>query len=529
MESLYLFVKNKKIVILIILFLCVLTMETNVYSQQNALNHFIDGIEDFEKGNYNEALNSIKKAIEMDPLNLEFTYYLGVVYSAMKNYKEALKIFESLVQKDSAQFSKAYFEIAAIHSKNKEYSEALDSLSKLEILEPDNARVFLEKAYVYSNMEKFDLAEQNLKKAMELNPDLKQLVYYELGAIMVKKEDTNLAVDLFNQCIGIDSTTAIAKNAKDAIESVKLMERLIKNWNIMISFAWAYDDNVPLDPLDIVNPSSGRTIDKGDQFQSLSLSLNYKFLSQRHLESGFGYTFSNIGYKEWVANNILAHNPRLYIQFVQKPVAFRLQYDFSYYYSGGDEDDQLMDGFYLTFGGSSEDKLRMHTISPSISIDEPYNLKTDVNFIYQNRTYLDGITSDASLYALGIVQSYKFENFELYPRVGYKFGYQDSDKNDSSYRYHEGVIGLSAPNLYKFMVDSSLSYIRTEYVHFPVKGDRRDRNYMFSFSVTRLLTERLYAQISYSYNYNESNVTDNGKDPYNFRKNVYLFGLTLNF
>jgi len=117
-----------------------------------------------------------------------------------------------------------------------------------------------------------------------------------------------------------------------------------------------------------------------------------------------GYTLFSIGYKDWTENNVTSHSPHIYIQGNYEPVYFRFQYDFSYFYAGG-KNQGINPPVYLTFANNSFARLRMHSFMPTITILEAYDLRTDINFNYQIKDYLDGITKNADRIATDITQS----------------------------------------------------------------------------------------------------------------------------
>ena len=96
---------------LVTLLLICLCFPLTLPAQQSALNYFVDGVEAYDMADYEEAIRSIEKAIELNPSNLEFQYYLGLTYSAMDRGEDALKVFDSIVREEPVKFQKAYFEI----------------------------------------------------------------------------------------------------------------------------------------------------------------------------------------------------------------------------------------------------------------------------------------------------------------------------------------------------------------------------------------------------------------------------------
>ncbi|MBU1902135.1 MAG: tetratricopeptide repeat protein [Proteobacteria bacterium] len=498
--------------------------------QQSALNYFADGVEALDVQNFEEAERSFKKAFQIEPKNLEFQYYLAITYVRLKRDKEALEIFESLIRKDPKNYFKAYYDIAGIYSREGAYQKALDTLNIAEKAEPDNPRVFLEKGYVYKNLKEYDQAINCFNRAKVLDPKESQLAYYMIAAVNLEREEFEKADLMFKKAIEIAPKTPLAQSALQTLPAVEIAAWARKPWYLITSFSWAYDDNVSRDPLTgIIDRLPGTPTGKEDQFQTFFLRGGYKFLNRKDMEVGVGYSLFTVGYKEWTENNVMAHNPHAYFQANYDPVYFRFQYDFSYFYSGG-KDQGINPPIYLTFGNNSSPKLRMHSFMPTISILEPYDLRTDMNLGYQIKEYLDGMTADGSRYAFDIAQSYKIPATECYPRVGYRHAYEHSGDNSSIYGYHEFFVGVSSPIYWGITGDVSFSYMRTLYPEFGIDREERfDETYTVSVSLNRYVFQRLLVSFTYLHIKNDSDYMVNGKDDYTFEKNQYLLSITYPF
>ncbi len=503
-----------------------LLLPVTASAQQNAMNHFVDGVEAYESGSYQEAINSLKKAIELEPGNLEFQYYLGLTYSAMGKYEEALEVFGKIVEREPVTFRKAYFEIAAVYSKQKQYQKAIDTLSLVEEIAPKDVRVYLEKGYAFQKIKKYDLAIQNFNKAKDLEPKMLQLIYYNIGAAYFEAEAFDKAEEMFAKSIEVNPDTSVAQNARQAIVNARGAKKARRPWYLSGSFTLSYDDNVlqkALEQAAIVSPT-GETLDEADFFQTLIIRGGYKLLNRKDLELGAGYSLYCTGYRDLVDSNIIGHIPHLYLNYNRHPFYFRLPYEFSYYRTGGKENGQDM-GFYLTFGSDSDKKLKMHALSPTLTIVEPHNLKSEITFAYQDMDYLDHVTSDADQFSIGIVQYYQFSNKEIYPRAGYKYGSEDADQSIYSYKYHQLLLGIaSALPWWKTRGDISLTYEKTAFHSNPfytLTGEREDKKYILALSIAKPLSDIFQLAFSYSYTHSDSNVSSNGIDPYKFKKNVY--------
>jgi len=523
--------RNCALIFVLVLFLF---LPGTALAQQIAMNHFVDGVEAYEMGSYQTAVTSLEKAIALEPGNLEFHYYLGLTYSAMERFDEALQVFGKIVEKEPVAFRKAYFEIAAVYAKQKRYQRAIDTLSLVQESAPKEARVYLEKGYAYQKLEQYDLAITYFNKSKDLEPEMLQLIYYNIGTVHYEAEAFDTAEEMFTKAIEVNPDTSIAQNARQAIVNARGAKKARKPWYLSGSFTWSYDDNVlqkALEQAAVVSPT-GATLDEADAFQTLIVRGGYKLLNRKDLELGAGYSLYAAGYRDLVDNNILGHIPHLYLNYNRHPLYLRLPYEFSYYRTGGKENGQDL-GFYLTFGSDSDKKLKMHALSPALTIVEPHNLKSEITFAYQDKDYLDDITSDAGQSSIGIVQYYKFPDKEIYPRAGYKYGSEDADQDIYSYTYHQVLLGIaSALPWWKTRGDISLTYEKTAFHTNPLyklTGEREDRKYILALSIAKPLSDIFQLAFSYSYTRSDSNVSSNGIDPYEFKKNVYGLMITALF
>jgi len=489
----------------------------------------MDGVDALDMENFEEAARLFEKASAMEPQNLEHQYYIAVAYVRLKKTSEALEIFESLVTEEPKLFFKAYFDIAAIYSSEKKYEKAIETLQKAEKIEPDSGRVFLDMGYAYKDSGNYGQAIKCFSRAKELDPQLNQISIYMTGATYLEEEQFDQAAQMFKKTVELDPATPLAESARQTIPRVEEAAWGRKPWYLITSFNWGYDDNVARDPLQAViggptPPGTG----EGDQYQTFFLRTGYKFLNLKDYEAGVGYTLFSLGYRDWTDSNVTSHSPHAYFQADWDPVFFRFQYDFSYFYSGGKK-QYVNPPIYLTFANNSFARLRMHSFMPTISIIEPYNLRSDINIVYQIKDYLDGITGDSSRYGADITQSYQIPGTPCLPRIGYRTAYEKSADGPSTYSYHELMAGLGSAIYWGIWGDLSFSYMRTHYPDFSLTGDRRDSTYTTTFSLKRYLMERLLLSFSYIHIKNDSDYISTKGDEYTFRKNVYSLEITYVF
>ena len=494
-----------------------------------AMDIFMDGVDALDMQNFEEAARLFEKATHMEPQNLEHQYYLAVAYVRIKKNREALEIFESLTAKDPKIYFKAYFDIAAIYSSEKKYEKAIATLQKAGEIDPKSGRVFLDMGYAYKDSGNYGQAIKSFSRAKELDPQLNQISVYMTGATYLEEEQFDQAAQKFKEALELDPKTPLAESARQTIPRVEEAAWGRKPWYLITSFNWGYDDNVARDPLQEITggPVSGGS-GSGDQYQTFFLKTGYKFLNLRDYEAGVGYTLFSLGYRDRTEDNVTSHSPHAYFQADWDPVFFRFQYDFSYFYAGGKKQG-INPPIYLTFANNSFARLRMHSFMPTISIIEPYNLRSDINLAYQIKDYLIANTSDSSRYAADITQSYQIPGTQVLPRITYRTAYEKSGDDPATYSYHELMAGVAANIYWGIWGDLSFAYMRTHYPEFSPTRDRRDSTYTTVFSLKRYFMERLLLSFSYIHLKNDSDYISTNGNEYTFKKNVYSLEITYVF
>lgn len=505
-----------------------------VYAQGDALNIFVDGVEAFDIKDYDNAVAAFKNAIELKPDNLEYQYYLGMTYGRMDRLDDAINIFESLTKKDPVNYLKAYFDIANLYSGRGLYQKALETLDLAETANPGNTRIYLERGYTYNKIPDYDQAIKSFQKARDIDPKLTQRVYFDIALTHQQAEQFLQAEEMYRKAIEVDPKTPLAESARQTLPGVKTARRARKPWYLMSAFGWAYDDNIPVETLPLGPAGATQVSGTGDQFQTFMFRAGYKFINKKNFELGAGYMLSTLGYKEAIKSNTLAHVPHIYLQGNTDRIFWRIPYEFSYYLTGGplDEANKNNRRFFLTFGEDADRKLALSSLIPSITIIEPYRMKTEIALGYQYKHYYDQ-TPNATNLSAGIIQSYQFPKPQFIARAGYKFTDEDASVDASSYRTNEILAGLSFPTIWKVMGDASLTYMRTD-INADTVNNRSEffnRSYIFTGTLSRVCYEYFLFQFIYNFTKNSSNLTDTATDVdlNKYRKNVFTLSVTFNY
>jgi tetratricopeptide (TPR) repeat protein len=479
------------------------------------MDQYLDGLEAFDRGAYDEALADFSKAIEKDGNNLEYQYRYGLAYGKLGRDLEAATILKAVLSKDKARYEAAWFDLAEIHSRKKDYAGALTVLDDAEKNVKDTSRVFVEKGIVCLKMKNPDGAEENFRKALALNPDLSQSAYYHIGLALLQKGKTRDARNMFKQAVDVNPKTPIAAAARSAMDNAGAMGRASKPWHVTADFSYAYDDNIPNDPLDAPGLSTSPATDLGDQYQAMGVNAFYTFSLSAKVSLDAGYSMTYLHYNDPDNGNLFGNSPYLNLKYEGGSWAAGLRYGYSYYTEDGSR------------------KLSQNAVFPSLRFDEPFGMQTGINLGYVDKDYLDhGVTPDASQAFVKARQMFKIPDMEIRPYLGFGYGDEDADTDDASYSYYETLAGISAVLPLSIIADLSYTDLRSDYDVSYGGENREDKGFVVTAMLSKGIFDGVVARLFYVYVKNDSNVMTTGLtknyDPYEYDKNIVKVQVEVN-
>jgi tetratricopeptide (TPR) repeat protein len=140
-----------------------------------------------EAGKTDEAINYLLSALEKDPDNAEFCYYLGTMYEESESYDQALTYLQKAIASDPEN-PKYYFRLGVVQDKGGDKTGSIASMRKVIELDPQHANALNYLGYTYADLgQNLDEAERLIKEAMKYKPDDGYItdslgwVYYKRG------------------------------------------------------------------------------------------------------------------------------------------------------------------------------------------------------------------------------------------------------------------------------------------------------------------------------------------------------------
>jgi len=180
---------------------------------------YADGINFFQRGQYENAIESFKKSIEKFPDNLKALYTLGL------SYLKAGKLDEAIIELNAAgeldpELIEIYLALGECYFRKGESEKALEIFSRALDIQPDNPRAHYNLGIVYYKYDQTEQAIVSFEKSIELDPNFSS-AYYQRGLAYVKTGDFAKAIKSFEEFLKLEPDSPEAGMVKEMIEKLK--------------------------------------------------------------------------------------------------------------------------------------------------------------------------------------------------------------------------------------------------------------------------------------------------------------------
>lgn len=152
--------------------------QAGTQTSADAREAFDRGMSAYRNDRDEEAVESFKRAVEIDPDFAEAYYRLGNAYLATKQqdeaekaFREAVKAYDKITRRD-AKDSDAFYFLGICYEKLGEYNDAVKALREAVKTSPaENDDKYYELAVANYQLAQYDEAVRALNKALEVNPN----------------------------------------------------------------------------------------------------------------------------------------------------------------------------------------------------------------------------------------------------------------------------------------------------------------------------------------------------------------------
>ena len=131
------------------------------------------------KSEYKEAIEFLKKAIELNPEFSEAYYNLGISYERLGKHKDAIEMLKKTIEL-SPDNPNAYYALGYVYYQKKKYKKAIDAFEHTVSLQPNNAFAFKKLGSSYLKVGEKDKALEQQQVLEKLDRQLAEELYREI-------------------------------------------------------------------------------------------------------------------------------------------------------------------------------------------------------------------------------------------------------------------------------------------------------------------------------------------------------------
>jgi len=202
------------------------------------------GYEALKNKNYKIALDSYKKALEIQP-EMQGAYIgLGVAYSKMRAPDKAISIFKKLLKKNPENPYALYYNLAEIYGNSGKIEKAVNYYIKSAETAPNAFYPYGKIGEMYFSRKEWDNAIHFYKKAVENKPDIKTSYEAMLKSSLYNYNDPEIT-EIINELLLKGFSKKVQEHYyPDRFEEVLNKDKNLANIYNNIGFAYAMKDEM---------------------------------------------------------------------------------------------------------------------------------------------------------------------------------------------------------------------------------------------------------------------------------------------
>lgn len=473
-----------------------------VYSQEEKGRAYYDfGVFSYEDGDYADAVENFKKAIELEPDNPEYHHFLGKTFMKTGRLDKAREHFVVAFKKNPG-LSGLKYDIAQLNFKEGDFAGAASLFRQVVHTEPSNVLAHYYAGIALLKNKQYSDAVEPFLAAAERSPSIKAHGFFYAGICHTKDGQFDKARTRFEYVKTHAESEKLRNDAKQWLEAIDRRKTEQKPYTLYLKTGLTYDDNVPLEPID-----QDVYTDEKDWVGDVYLSASYQALDWKGIGLDIGYNHYQSWHFDLSEYDLTGSIGNIRLKYRYNPLSFGLSYMPSYYW--------LARVRYMT----------RHQIRPDVvwKINREMIVRGSYSYYVTNNFQSDDRDSHASTASL--------DGYYILKK-GYLFGGIDYEKvsaahNNQKYYQSTAKLGLSLPMPWEFNLGISGRYYDKKYEHadtvYGVK--RNDERYTGTLSVSRkLFYEGLELTGEYSYTENDSNV-----NVFKYKRNTASVSMSLKY
>ncbi len=186
-----------------------------------ATSYNTSGDDSFERGDYEDAISSYTRAVEIKPDYAEAYVNRGNAYLRQQKFDDARADFDKAIS-SKMDFAEAYNGRGLANltgAEGDDINRAIIYLDKAIELKPDYAEAYLNRGVAYRRQQNIDRALADLTRSIELKTDYAE-AYYERGLVYSEAGKFGIAAEEYQNAIRIATIPVVKTNAQRALDEL---------------------------------------------------------------------------------------------------------------------------------------------------------------------------------------------------------------------------------------------------------------------------------------------------------------------
>ncbi len=175
-----------------------------------------------ETGKYNEAVQAFKKTIEYNDNFLDAYNNLGILFSTMGNYSEAVNVFRAGTEKNPEEFS-LFYNLGVTLSEIGRNSEAVKAFRKALSIKPDEYEIYYHLGNTLTVMRKYTEAIKAYKSVLTVKTKDSDILY-NLAIVYSLANNQDIAVESLKRAIELDDNLKNDARYNSSFDNLKTRE-----------------------------------------------------------------------------------------------------------------------------------------------------------------------------------------------------------------------------------------------------------------------------------------------------------------
>ncbi len=470
------------------------------------------GIQFFDKGNNEQAVQFLTKAARQDPQSAKAFYYLGLAASKQNNYAKAVAAFKKTIEINSA-LPEVHLALGVSYYRLGLNTLALHTLKQELKINAKNSSALYFSGLVSAKNNDHQKAIAYFEKVASIDKEFQQMAVYNIALSHLAQDNNELATQALQQTVNLDSNTDLAKNARSMLNQLMVNNEFAdkkrfksnnKPWLVSAKTGFEFDDNVTVSDIDT-------TTGIEDVAATFEFSGSYKIIEQSGFELEAEYNLYQSLYKELSEFDLQSHSFLLSAAKEFKNVDNGLNYSYNLTFLGGKR-------FFET-----------QSITPYVGFMPLSNWYVTLNYSYKHKNFFAVNERDANQNGMGLSNYIFFNDAQSHALLSYRF--EDENTQGSSFDYQGHYFTTALKSKFSNYSLSPKTHINYEYyfkdyesVTPSISQIRSDERHTISLGLS--LTLNKYVNANMEYQYIESNSNLEFSD---FNENIVTFDLAVTY